>query len=191
MTSVQQNWRTINVDALDPDSPANFDLSTLTPSAPSVATADVQALTAQIRQLLRGGDFEGALRGALDTAPYGADGRGKEIHLATVIEILQSIRQSEMSPILSRIYQSEGGSEVLDTLMKYIYRGMALNSSHTPSGPKAISPQPTGFSQISHRSLGGDTSGQAMSVLLSWHEKVVEIAGPGSIARVMTDRRTV
>jgi len=28
-------------------------------------------------------------------------------------------------------------------------------------------------------------------VLLSWHEKVVEIAGPGSIVRVMTDRRTV
>ena len=30
-----------------------------------------------------------------------------------------------------------------------------------------------------------------MSVLLSWHEKLVEIAGPGSIMRVMTDRRTV
>lgn len=30
-----------------------------------------------------------------------------------------------------------------------------------------------------------------MSVLLSWHEKVVEIAGLGCITRVMTDRRTV
>lgn len=44
----------------------------------------------------------------------------QEIHLATVIEILQSIRQSDMSPLLSRIYQSEGGSEVLDVLMKYM-----------------------------------------------------------------------
>ncbi len=35
----------------------------------------------------------------------------------------------------------------------------------------------------------GESSGSAMSVLLSWHEKVVEVAGLGSIGRVMTDRR--
>jgi hypothetical protein len=38
-----------------------------------------------------------------------------------VIEILQSIRQADMSPLLSRIYKSDGGSEALDTLMKYMY----------------------------------------------------------------------
>lgn len=71
------NWRTINIDALDPDSPANFDLKTLTPAVAPVSTADVQNLASQIRQLLRGGDSEGALRGALETAPYGADEQGK------------------------------------------------------------------------------------------------------------------
>ena len=71
------NWRTINIDAVDPDSPANFDLHTLAPSVVPVSAAEVQNITAQIRQLLRGGDSEGALRGALDTAPYGADDRGK------------------------------------------------------------------------------------------------------------------
>lgn len=30
-----------------------------------------------------------------------------------------------------------------------------------------------------------------MSVLLSWHEKVVEMAGAGAVVRTMTDRRTV
>lgn len=45
----------------------------------------------------------------------------QDVHTATVIEVLQSIRQAEMSPILSRIYESEGGPEVLDTLMKYLY----------------------------------------------------------------------
>ncbi|KAF2433185.1 Arp2/3 complex 16 kDa subunit ARPC5 [Tothia fuscella] len=188
------NWRTINVDALDPESAANFDLTSLTPALAPVSLSDVQQLSTQVRQLLRGGDAEGALRGALENAPYGGDERGKEAHLATVIEVLQSIRQSEMSPILSRIYQSEGGSEVLDTLMKYLmdchrYKGMS-QGAHGSSG-KSMSPTPTGFSQAQSRNVGSDTGGQGMSVLLSWHEKLVETAGPGSIVRVMTDRRTV
>lgn len=182
------NWRTINIDALDPDSPANFDLSTLTPAVAPVSTADVQSLAGQIRQLLRGGDSEGALRGALENPPYGADERGKDVHLAAVIEILQSIRQSDMSPILSRMYQSEGGTEALDVLMKYVYKGMTQSSPAPPA--KHITPQATGFSQIHSRGTGEGGS-QAMSVLLSWHEKVVEIAGAGCIVRVMTDRRTV
>jgi len=188
MAAALPNWRTINIDALDPDSPANFDFATLTPSVVPVSTADVQSYATQIRQLLRGGDAEGALRGALDIAPYGADPQGKEMHLATVVEILTSTRQSEMSPILQRIYKSEGGSEALDALMKYIYKGM---SQSAPSS-KQVSPQATGFSQIQGRSFGGgEGGGHTMSVLLSWHEKVVEIAGVGSIMRVMTDRRTV
>ncbi|CAN9281887.1 unnamed protein product [Alternaria alternata] len=182
------NWRTINIDALDPDSPANFDLSSLAPAVQPVSTADVQNNAQQLRQLLRGGDNEGALLGALENPPYGADDKGKEAHLATVIEILQSIRASDMSPMLSRIYGAPGGTEALDVLMKYIYKGMA---HATPATIKRdITPQPTGFSQV-HTRGGGEGGGQAMSVLLSWHEKLVEIAGPGSISRVMSDRRTV
>ncbi|KAF1972008.1 Arp2/3 complex 16 kDa subunit ARPC5 [Bimuria novae-zelandiae CBS 107.79] len=182
------NWRTINIDALDPESPANFDLSTLTPAVTPLSTADVQSLAGQIRQLLRGGDSQGALQGALENPPYGADEKGKEVHLATIIEILQSIRQADMSPILSQIYSAPGGTEALDVLMKYIYKGMAQTSGASTS--RNITPQATGFSQI-HARGGGEGGGQAMSVLLSWHEKLVEIAGPGCIVRVMTDRRTV
>lgn len=65
------------------------------------------------------------------------------------------------------------------------------HTSQTSSGSsRGLSPQTTGFSQIQSRSAG-EGGGQAMSVLLSWHEKLVEIAGAGSIIRVMTDRRTV
>ena len=71
------NYRTINIDALDPDSPANFDLASLAPQVVPVSAADVQHIAGQIRQLLRGGDSEGALRGALENAPYGADEKGK------------------------------------------------------------------------------------------------------------------
>jgi hypothetical protein len=47
--------------------------------------------------------------------------RAQEVHLAAVMEILQSIRQADMSPMLGRIYKGESGSELLDTLMKYMY----------------------------------------------------------------------
>ena len=115
--------------------------------------------------------------------------------------------------MLSRIYGSEGGPETLDVLMKYLYtvscstlrsfytlpltynstfryKGMS-HTSQPSSGRSSLTPQATGgLSQIQSRS-GGEGGGQAMSVLLSWHEKLVEIAGAGSIVRVMTDRRTV
>lgn len=67
------NWRTINVDLLDPDSPSNFPTASLTPSISPVSLAEVQTLASQVKQLLRGGDTEGALRGALENAPYGGD----------------------------------------------------------------------------------------------------------------------
>ena len=80
--SLRQNYRLINIDRLDPDASANFDLSTLVPAdtgatASIGSSAEVQALAGQIRQLLRAGDAEGALRGALESVPYGADDRAK------------------------------------------------------------------------------------------------------------------
>lgn len=72
-----QNWRTINIDLLDPESPANFDVTSLLPPVASVSSSEVQTLASQIRQLLRGGDTEGALRGALENAPYGGDASAK------------------------------------------------------------------------------------------------------------------
>jgi actin related protein 2/3 complex, subunit 5 len=71
------NWRTLNVDLFDPDSSVNFDTSTLAGAVAPVSTAEVQQLSSQVRQLLRGGDAEGALRGALENAPYGGDAGAK------------------------------------------------------------------------------------------------------------------
>ena len=51
------------------------------------------------------------------------------MYLATMAEILQSIRQAEITQILTRIQQSEGGTELLDVLMKYLYvRAMNISS---------------------------------------------------------------
>lgn len=63
-------WRTVNIDILNEDSSVNFDTSTLHPPQPEISEADVRNLSTQVRQLLRGGDAEGALRGCLETPVY-------------------------------------------------------------------------------------------------------------------------
>jgi actin related protein 2/3 complex subunit 5 len=197
------NYRTANVDIYDPESSINFPLSTLQPaSLPPPTTAAAAASTGQhIRQLLRSGDSAGALSTVLDSAPLAGDDGAKQVHLTTVIEVLQGIRQSDVAKILDSVLNGQGGKERGDTLMKYIYRGMSAQGVAV-GGKQAgggVSPQMTGassagggFSQIQARNVGeGGGGGQAMSVLLSWHEKLVEIVGVGGIVRVMCDRRTV
>ncbi|KAK7948603.1 ARP2/3 complex protein [Apiospora aurea] len=197
--SLSDAWRTINIDALDPDSSQNFDTTTLHPPLPEINEADVRQLNAQVRQLLRGGDAEGALRGCLETPVYNGSESAKEAHLQTVTEVLQSIKASDMSPMLERIHQSPGGSELLDVLIKYLYKGMAASAgaSGAPRAagsrtPSTLTPQQTGFSQVGSRpGSTNESTGAAMSVILSWHEKVIDIAGLGSIGRCMTDWRKV
>ncbi|KEZ44757.1 hypothetical protein SAPIO_CDS2855 [Scedosporium apiospermum] len=157
-------WRTINIDALEEDSPLNFDTSTLSPPQPEISESDVRGLAQQ------------------------------DAHLQTITEVLQSIKASEMTPLLNRIYGSEGGSELLDVLVKYLYKGMAAGSAGPgPRSPTRIIPQATGgFSQVGSRpGAANESVTAAMSVLLSWHEKAVEVAGLGSIVRCMTDFRRV
>ncbi|KAK5937361.1 hypothetical protein PMZ80_010368 [Knufia obscura] len=193
------NYRTLNIDAYDPESSYNFDLTSLQPSslpAPSTSGESAQIAT-QVRQLLRAGDSLGALSSALETAPLAGDEQAKQVHLTTVLEVLQGIRQSDASRVLSEMLRQPGGNALADTLMKYIYKGMGSGAGG--SGSRGITPQSTGgvdglskgFSQIQQRNTGEGGSGQAMSVLLSWHEKLVELVGVGGIVRVMSDRRTV
>lgn len=75
--------------------------------------------------------------------------------------------------------------------------GSSTSSAAVPNGPGGrkvssnLSPQGTGFSQIQARNIGEGSGGQIMSILLSWHEKLVDSVGVGGIIRVMSDRRTV
>ncbi|KYK56777.1 ARP2/3 complex protein [Drechmeria coniospora] len=192
--SMSDAWRTINIDALAEDSSVNFDTSTLHPPQPEVSDSEVRQLAGQVRQLMRGGDAEGALRGCLEMPVYKGSDAAKEAHLQTIVEVLQSIKASDMSPLLKAIYESPGGSEALDVLMKYIYKGMAGGQTgSTPRTPARDTHQPAGgFSQVGSRPVTSNESAAAtMSVLLSWHEKLVDVAGLGCIGRTMTDWRRV
>lgn len=68
-----------------------------------------------------------------------------------------------------------------------------MASSSAPRSPTKVTPQATGgFSQIGGRpGAANESAGAGMSVLLSWHEKVVDVAGLGCIGRTMTDWRRV
>ncbi len=64
--------------------------------------------------------------GVAGTAQEGVKARltwfsSQDAHLQTIIEVLQSIKASDMTPLLKRIYESPGGSDCLDVLMKYMY----------------------------------------------------------------------
>ena len=119
----QINYRTINVDVLDPESSVNFPMETLLPATlpPPSNSGDAANVANQVRQTLRGGDPENALKFVLDSAPLGGDDRAKEVHLAAVIDVLQGIRQGDMTRVLESVCAGEGGSERADCLMKYLY----------------------------------------------------------------------
>lgn len=70
-----QNYRLIDIDALDPEN--QFPASLLTPEFPPVPTQTIIEIQNGLRQLLQRGDKAGALRAALENAPYGGDDRGK------------------------------------------------------------------------------------------------------------------
>lgn len=79
--SLSDAWRTINIDALTEDSSVNFDTSTLRTPQPEISEPEVRQLAGQVRQLLRGGDAEGALRGCLDMPVYHGTDAAKVWHI--------------------------------------------------------------------------------------------------------------
>jgi len=140
------NYRTLNVDAYDPESSYNFDLTSLQPASnPSPSTSSESAQIAQqVRQLLRAGDSSGALSSALETAPLAGDEQAKQVHLTTVLEVLQGIRQADVNRVLQEMLRQPGGNALADTLMKYIYKGMGSGVGGGSGSSRGMSPQSTG-----------------------------------------------
>jgi len=153
------NFRKIDIDAYDEDVLNEDELYEPDPRDPAQVLADTKQKAAGVRNFLSRSDIAGALNMILEEPPYGPQVEdAKNLNLQTLVTVLNSTKATEIPGIIKGLSQ-----DAQDTLMKYLYKGMAMPG-------------------------WGDVSG---SVLLGWHEKLTEIAGVGCIVRVMTDRRNV
>ncbi|CEL56656.1 Actin-related protein 2/3 complex subunit 5 OS=Mus musculus GN=Arpc5 PE=2 SV=3 [Rhizoctonia solani AG-1 IB] len=140
-------FRKIDVDKLEEDILLATDLYDPDPRGPDGALADAKAKTGQVRTALN--------------PPYGAEAEeAKGVTTSSVFLVLASTKAADIPNILRSLEPDQH-----DTLMKYLYKGMALQNETTVEVNS--------------------------SVLLTWHEKLTELAGTGCIVRVMTDRRVV
>ncbi|TDL22656.1 actin-related protein ARPC5 [Rickenella mellea] len=152
-------FRKIDIDVYDEDVLAEEELYQPNPRGPAEVLSETKQKATAVRSALAKGDVSGALGIVLQNPPYGPHvEEAKNTNMTTLVSILNSTKSSEIPNIVKSLTQDEQ-----DTLMKCLYKGMAMPG-------------------------WGDLSG---SVLLGWHEKLTEVAGTGCIVRVMTDRRTV
>ncbi|KAI5704092.1 actin-related protein 2/3 complex subunit 5 isoform X2 [Diaphorina citri] len=111
----------------------------------------------EILSLLNQGKHQDALKTVLKNAPLGSKNQHvKDSALNLTLKVLLAIKSSQMDETVSNLDQ-----DLLDTLMKYIYKGFEIPSE------------------------------KSSSHLLTWHEKVFAIGGLGSIVRVLTDSKRV
>ncbi len=136
----------------------------------------------EISQLLNQGKSLDALRTCLKNAPVGSKSQQLKVSFscmfglsnekqnedccrniftqdnatALTLRVLMSIKSSQIEEAVQSL-----DPEMLDVLMKYIYRGFEIPSEGSSAH------------------------------LLSWHEKAFAVGGLGSISRVLTDRKRV
>ncbi|PSR76815.1 hypothetical protein PHLCEN_2v8196 [Hermanssonia centrifuga] len=137
---MEVNHRKIDIDQYDEDVLVESELCEPDPRDPAEVLNDTKQKAAAVRGSLSKGDIPGALTLVLENAPYGLNfEEAKNLNLQTLVTILNSTKATEIPAVVRSLSQ-----DTQDTLMKYLYKGMALPG-------------------------WGDVSG---SVLLGWHEKV-------------------
>ncbi|KAG6854239.1 hypothetical protein C0991_009257 [Blastosporella zonata] len=132
-------FRKIDIDQYDEDVIHESELYDADPRDPSQVLEEAKQRQSSVRTSLARNDVVGALSTILENAPYGPNvDQAKDITLQTLLTILNTTKSTEIASVIKSLPQ-----DAQDTLMKYLYKGMAMPG-------------------------WGDISG---SVLLGWHEK--------------------
>ncbi|KAI9172867.1 arp2/3 complex subunit [Blastocladiella emersonii ATCC 22665] len=155
--------RKLDVDSLGLDDEDFDELASATAGVDAAAIqADAEARAADVAGLLARGDLAGALRRGLDgVQPYGAPSHAELAHA-------KDLSTKTVANVLASARSTDIAALVAglspadhDLLLKYVFRGMASPADYNCTS------------------------------LLAWHEKLVEVAGVGSIVRVLADRRVI
>ncbi|GAA98973.1 uncharacterized protein L969DRAFT_95648 [Mixia osmundae IAM 14324] len=170
-------FRRIDVDAFDDDRVEESDLYDAYPYSPQESASLAKRKERDIRALLQKGDYTSSLVTVLNEPPYGPEhADAKTTSLACILLILSQVRSTEIAKTIKTL-----SPEQQDTLMKYLYKGMSEPEDSSSGGAMYGAGAP----------VGNIIPGNSCAVLLSWHEKLTEIAGTGCIVRVMSDHRRV
>ncbi|KXS18440.1 Arp2/3 complex 16 kDa subunit ARPC5 [Gonapodya prolifera JEL478] len=130
-----------------------------------------------VRGLITRGNVAAAIALAVEEPlPYGERPdlkAAKDLAISAVIEPLTATKTADIPNVVKQLHQQN--PELLDRLMKFVYRGMAGSGV----GPAGV---------VGPGNITGVT-GQTAAALLNWHAAIVEVGGVGTIARVLTDRK--
>ncbi|WFD00496.1 arp2/3 complex subunit [Malassezia yamatoensis] len=159
-----QDFRALDVDRWEEEALSFADLAVHHPKSAEELVQNAKAKQASVRSKLASNDAPGALAEVLDDAPYGDHAHeAKQINFSLLVEILNATRSTEIPNAIKSLSLTQR-----DTLMNYLYKGLAMNGTRSQSTPTVN-----------------------CAVLLLWHERLTQAAGTGCIMRVMTDRRSL
>ncbi|OWB70734.1 hypothetical protein B5S31_g413 [[Candida] boidinii] len=121
-----EDWRRIDIDKYDPDLQYEPDSN----GYPDISLFEVQTKIQNIRTYISKGQFKDGLSYALSESPFGSTQQeAKTQYLISFIELLTSVRQSEITSIVKSL-----NSDELDLLVSLIYRGMSLKDGQKQGG---------------------------------------------------------
>lgn len=123
------DFRRIDIDKLNPDNALTRE--ELVPPQPAVSAQDVSSRGQEARQLLSKGDYTAALQTILQNPPYGGDDETKNLNLKNFIEVISTIKSSDITPIVEKL-----SIDNQNVLIKYLYKGMGspIGQSHGNGG---------------------------------------------------------
>lgn len=115
------SFRQVDIDRLDPDSPVNFHPEVI---ESGVTVQDVHGVAQEVKSALGSGNGAKALKLAVQNPPYGSDEAAKDAALDTILQVLSSMRISEIDAAVKGLDTTEQ-----TVLVKYLYK-----ASSSPKG---------------------------------------------------------